>query len=219
MLAAGPVGLADPAQGQHQAGRAEDRDEPEIAAPAPDRLDQPADQGGEARCAGHQGGDDGHGPGQRRPVEQVARHGPHQHDAGAGTDRLQHPPDQQGLQRRGQRAGDAGGDIERQTRQQDRAPPVAIGERPDDKLAERQPRQEHGQGQPDVGRGGLQVGRQAGQGGQVEIGGQQPQGRQGGQQGQQAAAPGADVGQGQACGGSHAAFGHRSISPGCRLFG
>ncbi len=113
-------------RGQHQ--HAEADQQPEGRLPAEGLLQHAADDRPDRRRQRHGHRHVGEDAGRAVGPVQVAHHGAAQHRPAAGAERLQEPAQNQHLDRRRQRAGDAGGGEDGHPGQDRRAPADAVGD-------------------------------------------------------------------------------------------
>ena len=138
------MGLAEHRGIGSRADHGEHSDKDELGTPAEIVIERAAEQRREAGRCRHRDHDQRHGAAERRAGEQVAGDGARQHRGRAGAGGLDDAADQQAGKIGGEAAPDAAGEEHRKACQHRPAPAVAIGDRPDHELAEREYREEHG---------------------------------------------------------------------------
>ena len=161
--------------------RAEHRkggDEREFGTPAEIMVERAAEQRREAGRGRHRDHDQRHRARQCGAGEHVARNGARQHGGGAGAGGLDDAAGQQVWQVGGEAAPDAAGEEHRKSDQYRPAAAVAVRDRPDHELADREHRQEDRDGGGDRRARDVQRGRHLRQRGQQDVGRQRPGGRQ-----------------------------------------
>ncbi len=121
-------------------------DQNEFGAPAEIMIERAAEQRREAGGCRHRDHDQRHRAAQRRAAEQVAGDGAGQHRGRAGAGGLDDAAGQKARQVVGEAAPDAAGEEHRKARQHRPAPAVAIRDRPDHELTEREHREENRDG-------------------------------------------------------------------------
>ena len=121
----------------------EEPDKDEFGTPAEIMIERAAEQRREAGCGRHRDHDQRHRAGQCRAAEEIAGDGARQHRGRTGAGGLDDAADQQARQVGGEAAPDAAGEKHRKACQHRPAPAVAIRDRPDRELAEREHREEN----------------------------------------------------------------------------
>ena len=146
-----------------------------------DVVERAAEQRREAGRCRHRDHDQRHRARQRRAAEEVAGDGARQHRGRAGAGGLDDAADQQAGQVGGEAAPDAAGEEYRKADQHRPAPAVAIRDRPDRELAEREHREKDCNRRGDRGARHVQRRRHLRQRRQQDVGGQRSRGRKRGQ--------------------------------------
>ncbi|AFR07661.1 hypothetical protein B005_0754 [Nocardiopsis alba ATCC BAA-2165] len=141
---------------------------------AQDRRDHRGDR--------HDHHDQGEEAGERRPVEDVAHHGPREDHPGPGGEPLEETAQDQDEGSGGQRAQRGGQDEEDAADQEGTSPSARVADRTDDDLSHREPDQAGGEARLDLGRGGAEVGRDLREGRKVHVDVERAQHREHGEQ-------------------------------------